>query len=114
MGRVRVRAVANEDIRVSQIALGQRAWPEKVQRIGNSFHNQLELPILFYAVLLFAMQIGGTGALFVGLAWTFVGARLVHAIVHVNGGQIRLRFMCYAAGVFVLVAMWALLTFRVV
>lgn len=114
MGRVRVRSLSRESVRVSQIALGQRAWPERVQRVSNAFHNQLEMPILFFAALLFAGQFGYASILFVGLAWAFVALRVVHTFFQTMGRNITYRFLSFLAGVLVLAAMWVLLTVHVV
>lgn len=114
MGRVRLRSLSQEKVRISQIALGQRAWPEPVQRISNAFHNQLEMPILFFAALLFAAQFSYFSQVFIGLAWVFIALRLLHAFIQTTGRNIRFRFMSYAAGVFVLAIMWTLLTVHVV
>ncbi len=114
MGRVRLRSLSQEKVRVSQIALGQRAWPERVQRISNAFHNQLELPILFYATVLFALQFGYAGTVFVTLAWIFVAFRLLHAFIQTTGRNIRFRFASFVCGVAVLAVMWALLTVHIV
>lgn len=114
MGRVRVRSLTQEKVRVSQIALGQRAWPEPVQRVSNAYHNQLELPILFYAVILFAMQVQYSSVVFLGLAWVFVAARLLHVKVHISGRNIRLRFTAFAGSALLLAAMWTILTVHVV
>lgn len=114
MGRVRVRALSQEKVRISQIALGQRAWPERVQRISNAFHNQLEMPILFYVAILFALHFGHAGLVFLALAWGFVAFRLLHALIQTTGRNIRFRFMAFTGSVLVLVAMWAVLTAHII
>ncbi|MEL7542594.1 MAG: MAPEG family protein [Pseudomonadota bacterium] len=114
MGRVRVRALAGEKVRVGQIALGQRAWPEHAQRVSNAFHNQLEMPILFYAALVFAIQFQlGTGW-FVLLAWLFVASRLAHLFFQISGRNIRARFAAFCAGALALGLMWIMLGVHVV
>ena len=114
MGRVRLRSLSQEKVRISQIALGQRAWPERAQRVSNAFHNQLESPILFYVVILCALNFSYISPYFVGLAWTFIGFRLLHAFFQTTGRNIRFRFLSYASGVVVLAVMWALLTVHIV
>jgi len=114
MGRVRLRSLSTEKVRVSQIALGQRAWPEPVQRVSNAFHNQLELPILFYAAILFAIQAHYLSGVFLSLAWAFVTARIVHVLIQTSGRNIRLRFVAFAVGTILLAVMWALLTAHII
>ena len=36
------------------IALGQPDWPERPTQFGNAFHNQFELPVLFYVLTILA------------------------------------------------------------
>ncbi|MEO0618943.1 MAG: MAPEG family protein [Pseudomonadota bacterium] len=109
MGRVRLRALGGEKVRVAQIALGQRAWPEHAQRVSNAFHNQLEMPILFYAALLFGMQFQLASGWFVLLAWLFIASRLAHLFFHITGRNIHARFAAFCAGALVLVLMWIML-----
>ena len=55
MGRARFAAVRAGQVKVEDIALGQRAWPDRVMQIVNAFHNQFETPVLFYALVAFAL-----------------------------------------------------------
>jgi hypothetical protein len=105
----RVQAVGRGEVRVKDIALGQSAWPPRTTQIANSFHNQLELPLLFYAVAAFALLTGSANAILVGLAWLFVALRLGHAFIHTTSNDVLRRFQVFAAGAVVLLLMWALL-----
>ena len=49
-GRVRFAAVRAGEVQVGNIALGQRAWPTRVQQVSNAFQNEFELPVLFYVL----------------------------------------------------------------
>ena len=42
MASVRGRALRGGEVRPVDIALRQRAWPERVEQVGNAFANQLE------------------------------------------------------------------------
>ena len=42
MGHVRFAAVRAGEVKVKDVALGQRAWPDRVQQVANAFHNQFE------------------------------------------------------------------------
>lgn len=106
MGRVRYASAGRGEVRVKDIALGEKVWPPKVQQIANAFHNQLELPIFFYVLVAFALITNQTGMLFVVLSWLFVASRLVHAYIHVTSNNVRYRGPAYIVGVFVLMAMW--------
>jgi hypothetical protein len=106
MGRVRYASAGRGEVRVKDIALGEKVWPPRVQQIANAFHNQLELPLFFYVLVAFALITQQTGTLFVVLSWLFVASRLVHAYIHVTSNNVRYRGPAYIVGVFILIAMW--------
>ena len=87
-------------------ALGQTRWPPKVQQISNAFHNQLEIPVVFYVLIALALITQQTDTIFVVLSWLFVLSRLAHAFIHVTSNNVRYRGPAYLVGVAVLMAMW--------
>ena len=42
------------------------------------------------------------------LAWTYVGLRVLHSAIQLNGNRVRWRFNAFAASTAVLLAIWAL------
>ncbi|WP_417492914.1 MAPEG family protein [Maricaulis sp.] len=106
MGSMRYRAVASGKVKPADIALGQSAWPVRVQQISNAYENQLASPALFYAATAFALITGATSVLLVVLAWAYVGLRLLHALIHVTSNHLRSRFMAFASGLLVLLGYW--------
>ena len=58
-------------------------------QFANCFHNQFELPVLFYAVVAFILITSTNSFVFVLLAWIFVAARLVHAYIHTGANVVR-------------------------
>lgn len=106
MGRERYAAAGRREVRVKDIALGEREWPPKVQQIANAFHNQLELPFLFYALIALALITQQTGMIFVALSWLFVLSRLAHAYIHVTSNNVRYRGPAYLVGAIALLVMW--------
>jgi len=107
MAAVRTRAFAH-GLKPADIALRQPNWPPEVSKIANAFHNQLEVPLLFYVLTILAWDTHHAGTLFVTLAWLFVALRVVHTIIHVTTNQVRQRGLAYIAGVIVLALMWGL------
>lgn len=114
MGRARARAARRGEVKIKDIALGQRAWPDRVTQISNAFHNQLELPLLFYVAVAFIMLTRTGDVVQLALAWLFVVLRLAHAWIHTTSNQVIRRFYVYLAGAVVLIAMWVILAVRVV
>ena len=113
MGRARVGTVRRREVRVADVVLGQPNFPPRVTQIGNSFHNQLQLPPLFYALTALAMLTKQADLLFVVMAWIFVLTRLAHAYVHTGSNDIGVRFNLFSAGVLVLGLMWAVFAARI-
>lgn len=91
-----------------EAVIDDRAWPVRVRQCANAFRNQFEVPVLFYALVAFALITRKADFLFVILSWVFVLSRIVHAFVHVTSNDVRLRFPAYAVGVVVLLVMWVL------
>lgn len=113
MARLRVGAVMRGEVAPNSIDLRQPNWPPRITQVANAFHNQLELPLLFYVAILLALATRVTDTLFILLAWIFVLSRLVHAFVHVTSNNIRHRLVAYAVGLTALVIMWILLAVRI-
>jgi len=113
MGGVRVASVRRGETRVKDIALGQPTWPPRVQQISNCFHNQLQLPMLFYVLVILAYILHKADLLFVLLAWVFVVLRILHAGIHTGSNHVGRRFQAFAAGALVLLAMWIVFALQV-
>lgn len=113
MGRERYACVGRGEVPVAEAAEGRAQWPARVRQIERSFHNQLEIPLLHYALVAFAMIAGTADGLLVALSWLFVASRLAHALVHVTSNDVRYRGPAYIVGVFVLIGMWTLFAWRV-
>ena len=108
LGMSRVGVIKRGEVRIPDIALGQRAWPARQQQISNCYDNQFQLPVLFYVLTILAIVTRHADYLFVVLAWIFVASRLVHAFIHCTSNYVRYRFFSFAIGLIVLIAMWAL------
>lgn len=112
LGRARWQAGRAGRITFKDIALGQNNWPELPTRIGRAYQNQLEAPVLFYAVVAMALATNLTDRVFVALEWLFVGSRLAHAYVHVGSNHVPTRFRVFLLGALVLMALWIWLALR--
>ena len=72
MGQGRVRAVRSGQVKYSEVDT-KSAYSETVQRFANNYVSQFELPVLFYAVVAFALATELVDFVLIGLAWAFVG-----------------------------------------
>jgi hypothetical protein len=113
MGRARLGALSRREVQVGDISLGQKAWPEPATRISNTFSNQFELPVLFYALVALALPLRRMDLIMVLLAWVFVVTRYAHAAVYVTSNSLQQRFSAFVAGAIVLLVMWIYFFVRV-
>ncbi|MGQ0456296.1 MAG: MAPEG family protein [Hyphomicrobium sp.] len=84
-------------------------WPGRAGQVSNAYHNLLELPVLFYAVVAFAMATNGDDAVMILLAWIFVAFRIAQAVIHSTYNKILHRFLMFLGSVITLGVMWVLL-----
>jgi hypothetical protein len=113
MGRSRVALLRSGEVKVGDIALGERRWPPKVQQVANAYHNQFEVPVLFFALTALALVTRKADLAFVVMAWIFVASRLVHAYIFTTSNRVSQRFMAFLVGVVILVLMWILFAVRI-
>ena len=90
----------------ADLALGRITWPEDALKRAANQRNQFELPVLFYAVVAFALITKGVDYLMLLLAWAFVLTRIVHAAIHVGPNRVRWRSPVFALGLLILAGMW--------
>lgn len=106
MGYERNRVVYSREVKIKDIALTKENWPEQAKKVSNAYHNQYELPILFYILVAFAMLTRKADLIFVVLSWAFVISRLIHAYIHTTTNRVPRRFFAYLVGLVVLTIMW--------
>ena len=106
MATARTKALKDRETRFKDIALGQPNWPERVTQIGNSFRNQFEVPVLFYALIALALPLRRADLFIVLMSWVFVVTRFAHAGIFVTSNNIQQRSMAWFAGALVVLAMW--------
>jgi hypothetical protein len=110
---LRRRALLAGEVRPRDIALREPNWPPRVTQVANAFHNQLELPVLFYVLTILAWITRQADLLFVVMAWLFVALRFVHAYIHVTDNYLRRRGLAFIVGALVLALMWAIFIVRI-
>jgi hypothetical protein len=113
MASHRVTAIRSGAVRPRDIALREPNWPARATQIANCFHNQFELPVLFYVLVALILITRTNSTEFVLLAWAFVITRLVHAFIHTTSNRVDRRFYAMAAGMAILVVMWIIFAVRI-
>ena len=116
MASARARAVKTMDRQRGNpdLAMGRVEWPDDAAKRAASYRNQFEAPVLFYAVVGFALITKGADTLMIVLAWLFVLTRIVHAAIHIGPNKVRWRSPAFALGFAIVVIMWIKLFLHVV
>jgi hypothetical protein len=108
--RSRISAVRTGQIDSTYFRLYQGTdEPETTRKVSRHFTNLFEAPTLFYAACLAGMIAGIAGPVFLALAWGYVAARSIHAVVHLGGNRLRKRIVAYFVSWIFLSAMWVTL-----
>jgi hypothetical protein len=115
MAAARARAVKTMDRQRGNpdLAMGRVAWPDDAAKRAASYRNQFEGPVLFYAVVAFALITKGADTLMIVLAWLFVLTRIVHAAIHIGPNKVRWRSPAFALGFLIVILMWIKLAMHV-
>lgn len=106
MARTRLGAIRAGKVTTAELKRDWTSWPERPTQIAAAYHNQFQLPVLFYVLVLIALITTQADFLFVVLSWLFVILRVIHAYVHTGKNDIRARFQVFAIGATVLLIMW--------
>ena len=112
MSGLRVKAIRSGQVDPQQVRLREPNWPPRVIQVANAFHNQLELPVLFYVVVLLALVTETLDSVLLVLSWLFVLARVIHAYVHVTSNRLDRRTGVFAVGAIALLLMWVIVIAR--
>jgi hypothetical protein len=104
---VRVRAVRTGRARPRDFKYGESTSVTGDVSIPNrDYMNLLELPVLFYAACLAIYASRQVDELFVTLAWGFVGARVVHSLIHLTYNHVLHRLAAFGVGFVLLAVIW--------
>jgi hypothetical protein len=109
LGMLRTMALRSEEVAARDIALREPNWPRHMLQIQNAFHNQLELPVLFYVAMLLALLTGHPTLGIAILAWLFAVSRLFHALIHVTTNEVRRRGAVFGIGLVIVTLIWIFL-----
>lgn len=77
--------------------------PSSVSNPSDNLKNLFEIPILFYALVLYLFATQQVDSVYVNAAWIFVGFRGLHSAVHCTFNLVMLRFYLY---LFSTLAVW--------
>jgi hypothetical protein len=81
-------------------------------RISANLSNQFEWPVLFYAACIILLLLGKPDRAAVGLAWVFVGGRLLHSAVQIGTRNVQLRGIVFTLNFLAVLGLWILVVTR--
>ena len=86
MGKRRFAAAKNKQLNLSDFKTMQLDKAGDTVRVADrNFSNQFEIPVLFFAGCLLALQLNSASTLVAILACLFVVSRIVHSVIHLGG-----------------------------
>jgi hypothetical protein len=69
--------------------------PPAVSNPSDNLKNLFEIPVLFYALVLYLFVTNQVDAPYLDAAWVFVAFRVLHSAVHCTFNLVMLRFYLY-------------------
>jgi hypothetical protein len=81
--------------------------PVSVKQIADNYNHLHEQPTVFYALAVCTHLLGAADPLNVGLAWAYVGLRVVHSLIQCTTNFVPLRFAVFALSSIVLMVITA-------
>jgi hypothetical protein len=78
--------------------------PLSAKQVADNYNHLHEQPVIFYALCAYAQFAGAADAANVGLAWAYVGLRVVHSLIQCTVNYIPARFAVFSLGSIVLFA----------
>jgi hypothetical protein len=106
----RIHFITGSNLRPEDLAvpgaLAQRS-PAAVSNPSDNLKNLFEIPVLFYALVLYLFVTGRVDATYVNAGWLFVFFRMLHSAVHCTINLVMLRFYLYLIST---LAVWFMFT----
>ena len=86
-----------------EVCLGK--FPPQVRWKADNYNNLMQQPPMFYAVAIVLALLGAGDGVNLGLAWAYVGIRVVHSLWHALFNIVEVRFVLFNLGSLVLLAL---------
>jgi hypothetical protein len=102
----RIGFITSNKIRPQDLAVPgtpTQTWPANVSNPSDNLKNLFEIPVLFYALVLYLFITKQVDTVYVYASWIFVVFRVLHSIVHCTFNIIIVRFYLY---LFATLAVW--------
>lgn len=112
MAKERFGAVKSGEVKRNEPGV-RPTFVGRAGQVSSAYHNLLEMPVLFYAVVAFAIITKGDDATMILLAWIYVAFRIGQALIHATYNTIMHRFAMFLGSLVTLAIMWVLLFLHV-
>ncbi len=102
----RINFITSSKINSKEMAIPgalDRISPPSVSNPSDNLKNLFEIPIIFYALVLYLFVTNQVDSMYVNAAWIFVVFRGLHSAVHCTFNLVMLRFYLY---LFSTLAVW--------
>jgi hypothetical protein len=111
----RRRAVMDKKVDPKDLLLrgGSNPWPPKAAQFSDAYQNSLELPVVFYALVIVALVTKEADLVFVVLSWLFVFFRAVQAYIHTGTNVRKYRSLSFRAAALTCFAMFVWLVIHI-
>lgn len=76
--------------------------PVSVKQVADNYNHLHEQPTVFYALAVCTHLLGVADTLNIGLAWAYVGLRVVHSLVQCTSNFVPVRFAVFSLSTIVL------------
>ncbi len=86
--------------------------PEMVVKTTRHFSNLFEMPVLFYVACIVCLGLGLASQALITLAWLYVLARAIHAVIHISYNNVTHRLIAFAASNIALIGIWGIIVMR--
>ncbi len=107
MIRLRFLAVRRGEINPRYFLLNRGSKvPDYLAQVEQNYHNLLELPLLFYTVSILLFLTSKVDVIYLALAWSYVGMRLLHTLIHTTVNRLRMRMWAFLVSSLILIAIW--------
>jgi hypothetical protein len=94
-------------VRPAEFSLGESERVPTAAKLANrNYMNLLEMPTLFYVVVALVYATNVASPTIVALAWSYVGARMAHSLVHLSYNNVMHRLAVFALSNVLLAVLW--------
>lgn len=102
----RREAFLSRQVKPDEVSVSTERYPVPARLAAANFSNQFETPVLFFALIMLAIEVRATGYAMAALAWLYVATRVVHTLIHIGPNKLPVRGAVYGVGCIALFGMW--------